>query len=165
MTGVTDLLGVPLLKKEMVEIWDEQKRHVRCICDPVGIELYTKVSTLKKGTVMLPVYRCARGTTSLESFHQHIKNFIPGRSANAANFQAYLLDGLMRWNANRRDAIDSSLSTLKSFDKELIEKFNKLHLDVHKLRFDENQKAPNKPCNEIIGMEFLYSQFNKSLRN
>ncbi|XP_066915572.1 uncharacterized protein [Clytia hemisphaerica] len=165
MTGVTDLVGVPLLKDDMVDVWTEQKCHVRCILDPDGIQLYTKVSTQKKGTVELPVYRCARGSTSLESFHQHIKNFIPGRSANALNFQAYLLDGLMRWNANRKDAIDGSLSTLKSFDLKLVEKFNKLHLEVHNERFDENQKAPNKSCNEIIGMEFLYSQCNKAFED
>ncbi len=37
---------------------------------------------ISKGGVLLPVFRCARGTTSLESFHSHLKNFIPGITIN-----------------------------------------------------------------------------------
>jgi len=72
---------------------------------------------INKGGVQLPDYRCARGTTFLESFHLHlaryvcayIKNviavrrllmhrFIPGSSASDVHFQMYLLEGLSRWN-------------------------------------------------------------------
>ena len=42
----------------------------------------------------LPVYRCARGSTSVESFHHHLLNFIPGTSDNSFHFQAYL----SKWN-------------------------------------------------------------------
>lgn len=72
-----DTLGTPLLDKE--RIWESQKRHVSCIQDPAGFQLYTQTGTLLKGTVRLPTYRCARGSTSLESFHLHLKNFIPGK--------------------------------------------------------------------------------------
>ena len=50
---------------------------------------------------MLPVVRRARGSTSLESFHLHLARFVPGHSAAAVNFQAYILDGITRWNAAR----------------------------------------------------------------
>lgn len=43
LTGTTDVLGVPLLRKEMAGIWEEQKRHIGCIQDPPGIPLYTVV--------------------------------------------------------------------------------------------------------------------------
>ena len=97
-TGVTDSLGVPLFKSTMIEIWNEQKRHIHYIQDPAGTQLYSQISQITKGGISLPVYRCARGSTSLESFHHHILNFIPGTSANAINFQAYILEGLARWN-------------------------------------------------------------------
>lgn len=74
-----DTLGVPLLDPDRIwEIWDSQKKHVQCIQDPEGIQLYVKTGTIMKGGVELPVYRCARGSTSLESFHLHLNRFIPG---------------------------------------------------------------------------------------
>ncbi len=59
---------------------------------------------LTKGGVTLPTVRCARGSTSLESFHLHMARFIPGTSASAVHYQAYLLEGLTRWNAARASA-------------------------------------------------------------
>lgn len=111
----TDTLGVPLLKQEMKQIWEEQKKHVRCIQDPPDAELYT----ITKGGVKLPVMRCARESTSLESFHLHLAKFIPGSSAGAVNFQAYLLDGLTRWNRARVEAAiqyPSTTTNLRTFD-------------------------------------------------
>ena len=49
----------------------EQQKHLLCIQDPEGIQLYTLTGHITKGGVRLPVYRCARGSTSLESFHLH----------------------------------------------------------------------------------------------
>lgn len=67
-----DTLGVPLLDPDLIwDIWESQKKHIKCIQDIEGIQLYVKTGTVKKGVVGLPVYRCARGSTSLESFHLH----------------------------------------------------------------------------------------------
>ena len=74
-----DTMGVPLLHHDRIwELWEKQKLHIACIQDPPGIPLYTQTGTLKKGKVVLPVYRCARGSSSLESFHLHLMRFIPG---------------------------------------------------------------------------------------
>ena len=74
-----DTLGVPVFDNEkMTNIWETQKKHVECIQDPEGISLYTHIGTCKKGSVVLPKYRCARGSVSLESFHNHLAKFIPG---------------------------------------------------------------------------------------
>lgn len=78
LSTATDTLGVPLLKPEIQHIWDEQKRHVSCIQDLPGISLYCRTGFLNKGGVRLPVFRCARGSSSLESFHLHLARFIPG---------------------------------------------------------------------------------------
>lgn len=65
-------LGVPLLRELFQDIWQEQKHHVACLQDPPGVQLYTTTGHLTKGGVVLPVFRCARGSTSLESFHLHL---------------------------------------------------------------------------------------------
>lgn len=74
-----DILGVPLFNDlKMRDIWVKQSQHVACLQDPENVQLYTKIGTLKKGGMELPKYRCARGSTSLESFHLHMNRFIPG---------------------------------------------------------------------------------------
>ena len=76
---VTDLAGVPLLHSDKSSaVWEAQKKHLLCIQDPPGVTLYTNIGTLKKIDVTLPVYRCGRGSSSLESFHLHLARFIPG---------------------------------------------------------------------------------------
>ncbi|KAL0168586.1 hypothetical protein M9458_036808, partial [Cirrhinus mrigala] len=63
-----DYLGVPLLDQErMQHIWQIQKKHVKCIQDEPGVLLYTVTGTTTKEGIVLPNYRCARGSTSLES--------------------------------------------------------------------------------------------------
>jgi hypothetical protein len=75
-----DTMGQPLLRKDSVwEIWEKQKSHIACLQDPEGVQLYTLVHESSKGGLKLPVYRCARGSTSLESFHLHLNRFIPGK--------------------------------------------------------------------------------------
>ncbi|KAK1789991.1 hypothetical protein P4O66_002306 [Electrophorus voltai] len=92
---VTDTMGVRLLdRKKMEDMWQTQRRHLHCIQDPLGVQLYRRVGQVTRGGVVLPVYRCARGSTSLESFHLHLNPFIPGTSASALHFQAYLLERL-----------------------------------------------------------------------
>lgn len=72
LSSATDVLGVPLFRKEITTIWDEQRHHVECLQDPPDIPLYTQTGHIRKGGVLLPTYRCARGSTSLESFHLHL---------------------------------------------------------------------------------------------
>ena len=119
-SSATDTLGVPLLKSEMKDIWEEQKKHIKCIQDIPFVQLYTLTGHIQKGGVSLPVWRCARGSTSLESFHLHLARFVPGTSASAVHFQAYLLEGITRWNVLRAEAaINSPSDPLRSFDFQL----------------------------------------------
>jgi len=72
----TDSYGVPLFGEQMVTIWEEEKKHIQCIQDPPDMTLYKITGYINKGGVRLPVYRCARGTTSLESFHLHLARYV-----------------------------------------------------------------------------------------
>ena len=74
-----DSLGVPLLDHDRIQqTWTEQRQHVACLQDTPGLSLYTKTGSLVKGGVELPTFRCARGSTSVESFHHHLAKFVPG---------------------------------------------------------------------------------------
>ena len=159
LSSATDTLGNPLLRDNISEIWAEQKKHIPCIQDPVGISLYTITSHLRKGGVSLPVHRCARGTTSLESFHSHLVKLIPGTSANTVNFQAYLLDGITRWNAARSNAaITSSLGDLRTFDSQLQSQVNSLSESVLKKKVLLTYWPPAEYTVEFFGVEYLYRQ-------
>ena len=76
MADATHVLGTPLLNaREMDVIWEEQRRHVVCLQDPEEATcppLYVQTGTFQMNGVALPVYRCARGTTGLESYHLHL---------------------------------------------------------------------------------------------
>ena len=118
LASSTDTLGVPLFREEMNDIWEEQRQHLACIQDPPNIPLYTITGHILKGGIRLPLLRCARGSTSLESFHLHINRFIPGTSASAVNYQAYLLEGITRSRAAA--AVDTSPNhPLRTFDSRL----------------------------------------------
>eukprot|EP00794_Sanderia_malayensis_P008350 gene8349-9251_t len=115
---------------------------------------------IKEG-IRLQVFRCARGTTSLESFHCHLATFIPGFSANAVNFQAYLLDGVTRWNVLRKEAADGT-TPITSFDTELAMQVDVLHRTVFNKPVTDRD-PPSQAAQEDFGMEFLYKQGNRLL--
>ncbi|KAH3819730.1 hypothetical protein DPMN_121473 [Dreissena polymorpha] len=115
----------------MQSVWEKQKHHIACIQDPPGVQLYIQTRTLKKGNTTLPMYRCARGSTSLESFHLHLARFIPGTLANEVLFQAYLVEGLSRWNQNRGDnAVSVAKDEPHCYSQQLRHEVNRLSSDV-----------------------------------
>lgn len=130
-----------------------------------GVQLYTVTGHLKKGGVTLPILRCARGSTSLESFHLHIARFIPGSSASAINFQAYLLEGIVRWNQARAEAaidISNSEHSLRTFDIRLQERVNRLSQSIHGREVIPLYRPPASYTGELLGVEYLYSQTGKA---
>ncbi|XP_056122518.1 uncharacterized protein LOC130100892 [Rhinichthys klamathensis goyatoka] len=161
-----DALGVPLLDPiRMQHIWRVQKRHVKCIQDPPGVALYTQTGTITKGGVQLQTLRCARGSTSLESFHCHLNRFIPGNSANSLNFQIYLLDGLHRWNHNRAAAaLEAETSGLRTYSGELVHSVNKDYEKVFGRKLIPSFTPPSKYTGELIGVQSLLRQNNEPLQ-
>ncbi|KAF1374347.1 hypothetical protein PFLUV_G00228130 [Perca fluviatilis] len=150
-----DLMGVPLLDQVRIEhIWRVQQRHVKCIQDLPGVHLYTETGTVKKGGVVLTRYRCARGSTSLESFHCHLKRFIPGTSANALNFQLYLLEGLNRWNQDRGTAaVTSRPSSLLTYSGDVTQCVNSSSLKVFAGHLCQTSgHPPNTPAVDESGV-------------
>ncbi|KAB5574970.1 hypothetical protein PHYPO_G00215240 [Pangasianodon hypophthalmus] len=162
-----DLMGVPLLDTVRMEhIWRVQKRHVKCIQDVPGVSLYTETgTTTTKGGIVLTRYRCARGSTSLESFHCHMQRFIPGTSANTLNFQLYLLEGLNRWNQDRAAAsLATKLSSLLTYAGEVVHCINTNSLKVFGRKYIPSFQAPSKYTGELIGVDYLLAQTGQPLQ-
>ncbi|XP_036943223.1 uncharacterized protein LOC119013024 isoform X5 [Acanthopagrus latus] len=162
-----DSLGVPLFDRErMQHIWHVQKKHIKCIQDLPGVALYTKTGELTKGGLRLPTYRCARGSTSLESFHLHLNRFIPGTSANSLNFQAYLLEGLHRWNQDRGSAaLSTTPSPLRSYSGDLLHCVNKNFETLFGKKVAPEFCPPSRYTGELIGLQYLFRQTGQALQD
>ncbi|KAF6715537.1 hypothetical protein FQA47_016411 [Oryzias melastigma] len=160
-----DTLGVPLINSaRMSEIMASQAKHVACIQDPPGIHLYTRTGTILKGEHHLPTYRCARGSTFLESFHFHLNRFIPGTLASDVFFQAYLLDGLARWNDDRAVAATTDEQQPYSYNHLLRHAANSLSGEVlgkEVVPYTEHRKYTG----ELLGVEYLYLQTGEVLQD
>ncbi|XP_061879476.1 uncharacterized protein LOC133631310 [Entelurus aequoreus] len=161
-------LGVKLFDQDrMREIWSTQRRHLGCIQDPPGVALYTRTSTVTRGGVALPVFRCARGSTSLESFHLHLCRFIPGTSANALHFQVYLLEGLCRWNEDRgRAAVKGTDAVMvQCYDATLQDALAQLTQELMGITLVDNYTPASKYTGELIGIQYLYAQTGAVLQS
>ena len=81
MAPATECWVYPCSGRRCWARFGQNKRNMSPAYDPPpGIQLYVRVGSSTKGGKSLPVYRCARGTTSLESFHNHLARSIPGES-------------------------------------------------------------------------------------
>lgn len=75
------------------------------------------------------------------------------------NVQAYLLEGLSRWNAARTlEALDIQKSGIRSFDAKLQDRANKLSVEVFGLPVCPNYNPPAPYTGELIGISYLFNQ-------
>ncbi|XP_063969451.1 uncharacterized protein LOC129281451 isoform X1 [Lytechinus pictus] len=160
-----DTHGIPLFDSDKIrQIWESEKKHVACIQDPPGVALYTKTGEIVKGSVLLPLVKCARGITSLESFHLHLNRFIPGTSANNVHFQAYLLDGIHRWNCDRaRDALGTAVPSHVSYGSFYESHINRLTEELFGHKINPTLVAPWEYTSKILynfglGIQFKCSE-------
>ncbi|XP_061077259.1 uncharacterized protein LOC133111127 [Conger conger] len=163
-----DSMGVPLFDTvRMMHLWRVQKRHVGCIQDPPNVELYTETGTVTKGGIALKTYRCARGSTSLESFHCHLARFIPGNSANSLNFQIYLLEGIFRWNKDRAAAAlaGGGNSPLRTYTGELVYAVNTNYTALFGRKLVPQFSPPAVHTGELIGVQYLLRQSKQPLED
>ncbi|XP_029545709.1 uncharacterized protein LOC115147586 [Salmo trutta] len=155
----TDTMGIRLLDRDRMQaIWQTQRHHLVCIQDPPDVSIYTnKGKDVTEGGVILPVLRCSRGSTSLESFHLH--RFIPGTSACAEHFQAYLFEGLVWWNEDRAEAGGGGQKqTLHCYDGVAQYAINELSQKLLGCSLVKDHTRPAKYTGELIGVEYLFSQ-------
>lgn len=80
-------------------------------------------------------------------------------------FQAYLQDGLMRWNAKcALAAVSSTESGPESYSGILIQAVNELSEDVLGKKMKSNVQNIELYRGELIGVEYLYNQTGESLK-
>ncbi|KAL0150590.1 hypothetical protein M9458_054183 [Cirrhinus mrigala] len=150
-----DLMGVPLLDEVCMEhIWCVQKRHVRCIQDMPGVQLYTEVGTTTKAGVTLMRYRCARGSTSLESFHCHLNRFIP--AVPAGRLEQVESD----WAAA---SVTSKPVSLLTYSGDMAHCVNTSSLKVFGRPFVPTFRPPARYTGELLGVDYLLSQTGQPL--
>ena len=78
-----------------------------------------------------------------------------GTSAGAVAFQAYLVEGLARWNRER--AVQDRVATdkLRSFDITLMHRVNALSTAIYDEAALTNFSTPSPYTGEVIGVKYL----------
>ena len=80
---------------------------------------------------------------------------ILGTSANTTHFQAYLLEGLSRWNEDRAaQAVDSSAPEFRCYDQELTYAVNRLSEQVYGKEDDTSFQLPGKFTGNVLTFSF-----------
>ena len=93
-------------------------------------------------------------------------SFILGTSASDIHFQAYLLDGLMRWNSDHASAAVSSTELgPESYSGLLIHAVNELSEDVLGKKVKPNVQNIGIYTGEMIGVEYLFNQTGEILKD
>lgn len=93
-------------------------------------------------------------------------SFILGTSASDIHFQAYLLDGLIRWNSDRASAAVSSTELgPESYNGLLIHAVNELSEDVLGKKVKPNVQNIGIYTGEMIGVEYLFNQTGEILKD
>ena len=93
-------------------------------------------------------------------------SFILGTSASDIHFQAYLLDGLMRWNSDHSSAAVSSTELgPESYNGLLIHAVNELSEDVLGKKVKPNVQNIGIYTGEMIGVEYLFNQTGEILKD
>ncbi|XP_067380116.1 uncharacterized protein [Channa argus] len=158
---LTDTTGLRLVNPDsMAHVWEVQQKHLECIQDPTGVELYTKTGTLQKGGKELDVLKCGRGSSSLESFHRHKCAFIPGWRCNAIHTQMYMLEGASRWNMSRgKEEVVVVGSTLRTFDVCLMSHLNSMSQRVLGCPLIPEFTPPGRPTGKMALSLPLYVMF------
>ncbi len=141
-------------------VWENQQKHLECIQDPPGRDMYTVTKYITRNGVRLPYYSTVRGSNSLEGFHSFLLRMIPGPHCAAVPFQVYLLSGIARWNSDRESASVNGQKGRKHmvYMSPLIDRLNQRCQDL----FGEVEEVNYRPLvpagNEQIGLEYLFSQ-------
>lgn len=104
--------------------WDSLRVHVLagCLCDPLGVQLNTYGVEESVGGGLFRAINSMRGSSALEGFHTHQKQWL-GLLANHGNEAgaALLRDGAVRWNRNRRSSVNPvSLDSHWIFDGDVM---------------------------------------------
>ncbi|XP_033121766.1 uncharacterized protein LOC117120785 [Anneissia japonica] len=97
----------------------------------------------------------------------HCRRFLlTSTRASDLHFQAYLMEGLVRWNKDRSDAAaKSGVSDINLYSGLQQHALNLLSEQVLGKKVYPTFTAPNKYTGELIGVEYLFNQTNQVLES
>ena len=154
--------NIPLFKSDAAidKVWASQQRHLECIQDPPGMSMYSIVKNVNLNGVILPKYKTFRGSNSLEGFHLFLPKMIPGPHCGAEAYQVHLLSGIARWNSDReaQSVFGQKGRKYRHYNTQLVNRLNERHLRLYGEVRESNFCAPIPLGDELIGLEYLFSQ-------
>ncbi|XP_053271555.1 uncharacterized protein LOC128429789 isoform X3 [Pleuronectes platessa] len=153
---------VPLFKDAAAidRVWENQQKHLECIQDPPGRDMYTVMKVVTRNSVRMPYYTTVRGSNSLEGIHFFLPRMFPGPHCAAVPFQVYLLSGIAHWNSDRESGSVKGQKGRKNrvYMSPLIDRLNKRCQDLFGEVEEINFRPPVPPGEERIGLEYLFAQ-------
>ena len=96
----------PLLTERTFAAWESLKVHIRagCLCDPPGVVLNESgAKSFSIGGMPFQKIHVKRGSSALEGFHLHQKNWLGRQIHSRKRGLALLADGSVRFNRRRRN--------------------------------------------------------------
>jgi len=91
--------GLPFFNAKAWGVYRSTLKHIRrgCLSDKTGMKYYVHIGDDSMG---IPLYKCVRGTSALEGFHQKIRQLIRGFNLSPRLAIAMLYEYVHRWNHN-----------------------------------------------------------------
>lgn len=141
-------------------VWENQQKHLECIQDPPGQDMYTIKKYVTRNGVRLPHYITVRESNSLEGFHSFLPSMIPGPHCAGVPFQVYLLAGIARWNSDRESASVRGQKGSKHmvYLSPLVHRLNQRCQELFGEVEEVNYRPPVPAGDERIGLEYLFAQ-------
>jgi len=132
--------SLPLFGPRAMALHHQVLLHIRknCISDIPYVSYYTPYGKDKLG---LTLYKCLRGTDSLEGLHQKLRQLIRGFSVSPRLTISIISDYLLRWNHN----IDVKIRGLSSVYDGIYEYGQLLEDEIEKMSKWPNRDEPPHP--------------------
>lgn len=128
--------------------------------DKPGVLLHTQTGTISKEAIVLPNYRCGRGSTSLESFQLHLKSFISGQYESLfINKTTYLQFNMSFYYYYYYGNTDKMLTLVQRNEGHQPE-----FPAVPPGRSQQMEPGPWSP-EELMGIDYLYRQTERTLQD
>jgi hypothetical protein len=125
--------------------WGKLKMHVErnCLSEPLNADR-NKGQTMIIANEVFTVARCSRGSSPLEGFHAHQKQWLGTFSHHAVDAgEALLEEGAVRWNRKRRnEAATEQNRTPNVFASGVLQTADDLHVELTSARLYPSLSRP-----------------------
>ena len=147
------------------EVWAKQCKHLECIQDPPGMNMYSVVKYVNCNGISLPKYKSIRGNCISDKFNLFLQKDIPGTVCTVDEFQVYLITGIAKWNIARKSesVLGQNEHIYPYYKIPLIDRMNRKHLRSYGEALYPTFRPPLPLGIELIGFEYLFDQIKNGL--